>query len=199
MTEKDKKFIVHWESVIEKGPLQYYLKIIIFTCLVSTAVIIGYTWGNIPENKFFESLVPLSILIFGLGIPLGIFFAWQFWSRNNNRYKFLTTGIEISTNNEKKKWIKGDRVWDILATNISAVYFLLLYISIFLFDSNKPSVVKYGFVWAILSYFIVLFVYMVYRYMIDRSGETKKFPLFFKIVFPVIILLTIIFGLIIFS
>ncbi len=198
MTEKDKKFIAHWENEIEKGQLQYYVKIIVFTCLISTAVIVGYTWGNIPENKFFQSLAPLSILIFGLGIPLGIVFAWQFWSRNNNRYKFLITGNEILTKQEKKKWFKSDRIWDILASNIGGVYFILLYISIFLFDSGYSSAIKYGIVWTILSYFIALFGYMVYRYLIDRTGETKKFPLFFKIVFTVIVLLTIILWFIIF-
>ncbi|WP_026976818.1 hypothetical protein [Flavobacterium tegetincola] len=198
MTEKDKKFIAHWENEIEKGQLQYHLKIIVFTCLVSTAVIVGYTWGNIPENKFFESLAPLSILIFALGIPLGIVFAWQFWSRNNNRYKFLTTGNELLINKEKKKWFERDKIWDVLASNIGAVYFLLLYTSIFLFDSGNPSAIKYGIVFTILSYLITLFVYIVYRYFADKSGETKKFPLFFKIAFPSIILLTIILWFVIF-
>ena len=196
MTEKDKKFIVHWENEIEKGQLHYYLKISVYTCLISTAVIIGYTFESIPESKFLQSLASLSILIFGLGIPLGIVFAWQYWSRNNDRYKFLTTGNEIVA--KKKKWFKRDRIWDILASNISAVYFILLYISIFLFDSGYHPAIKYGIVWTILFYFVTLFSYMVYRYIIDRSGDTKKFPLFFKIVFTIIILITIILSLIIF-
>lgn len=198
MTERDKKFIVHWENEIAKGKLNYYLKIVVFTCLLSIGVIIGYTWNNIPENKFFQSLAPLSILIFGLGIPLGIVFAWQFWNRNSNRYKFLTTGNETLTKRKKKKWFKRDRIWDIMASNIGAVYFILLYTSIFLFDSGQPSAIKYGIVLTILSYLITLFGYMGYRYVIDKSGETRKFPMFFKIAFTAIILLTIILGLVIF-
>ena len=199
MTEKDKKFIVNWEDKIEKGQLQYYLKTIVLTCLISTVVIIAYTWKNIPENKFFQSLAVLSILIFALGIPLGTVLAWQSWRRNNNKYKFFTTGNETINNREKKKWFKNDRIWDVLASNIGAVYFILLYTSIFLFDSGRPTAIKYSIVWTILSYFIILFSYVVYRYISDKSGETKKFPLFFKIAFTSIILLTIILWIIIFN
>lgn len=199
MTEKEKKFIDNWENNIEKGKLHYYLKIILFTCLISTVAIIAYTWENIPENKLLESLAPLSILIFGMGLPLGIIFAWQTWNRNTNKYKFLTTGNEIFSKKEKKPWFKNDKIWDVLASNIGAFYVILLYTSIFLFDSGRPTVIKYSIVWTILSYLITLFTYFVYRYVMDKSGETRRFPLFFKVVFTTIILLTIILWLLVFN
>lgn len=199
MTKKDEKFVTLWASKIESGPVKYYLKNTILTCLLSLVVILFYTWNNIPENKLFESLMPLSVLIFGLGIPLGLIISWQTWTRNNNRYTFLTKDGEFPANAEKKKWFNHDKIWDIGTGVIGAVFFLLFYTSIFLFDSGEPTLLKYSIVGVILSYFVSQLGYEVYRYIVDKRGETKIFPLFFKCIFIVIILLTVILWSVLFS
>ena len=198
MTIKDKKFVASWTSKIENGPLKYYLTTTLLTCLCSLIVILFYTWNNIPENKLLESLMPLSVLIFGLGIPLGLIISWQTWTRNNNRYKFLTKDGEFTPNGENKKWLGHDKLWDIGISVLSAVFFLLFYTSIFLFDSGKPTLLKYSIVGIILSYFVAQISYAVYRYFIDKQGETKRFPFLFKCVFISIILLTLISGMVLF-
>ena len=192
MTKNDKKFVNFWTQKIENGPLKYYLKTTMLTCLCSVVVILFYTWNNIPENRFIQSLLPLSVLIFGLGIPLGIIIGWQTWTRNNNRYKFLTKDNEFPSNVEKRTWLGHDKLWDIGISVLGAVFFLLFYTSIFLFDSGNPTLLKYCIVGVILSYFVLQFAYAIYRYIVDKRGETKRFPLVFKWIFIGIILLTII-------
>ncbi len=198
MTEKDKKFIASWTTKIENGVLKYFLQITMLTCLCSVVVILFYTWNNIPENKLLESIIPLSVLIFGLGIPLGLILSWVNWNRNNNRYTFLTKDGDFSTKTVKKKWFRHDKIWDIAISNIGAIFFILFYTSIFLFDSGKPTVLKYSIVGVILSYFLAQLSYAFYRYRIDKLGDTKRFPLAFKFVFLIIIFLTTILWLILF-
>lgn len=198
MTKQDQKFVALWTSKIENGPLKYYLTTTLLTCLCSLVVILFYTWNNIPENKLLESLMPLSVLIFGLGIPLGLILSWQTWTRNNNRYKFLTKDGVFPPNGEKKKWVANDRLWDIGISVMGAVFFLLFYTSIFLFDSGEPTLLKYSIVGIILSYFVAQISYAIYRYIVDKRGETKKFPLVFKCLFISVILLTLILWVVLF-
>ncbi|MEO8772719.1 MAG: hypothetical protein ABI371_00180 [Gelidibacter sp.] len=198
MTKKDQKFVSLWTSKIESGSLNYYLKTTMLTCLCSLVVILFYTWNNIPENKLIESLMPLSVLIFGFGIPLGLIFSWQTWTRNNNRYKFLTKDGEFPQNAKKRKWFDHDKIWDSGIRVLGAVFFLLFYTSIFLFDSGEPTLLKYSIVGVILSYFVAQIGYAIYRYIVDKRGETKRFPMFFKCIFIAIILLTLILWVVLF-
>lgn len=199
MTEKEKKFVASWSKNIAEGKTKYVLKNTAITCLFSAAVVLIYTWKNIPENKLIQSLLPLSILIFGMGIPLGIIFSFNFWVRNNNKYKFLTTNNPTYLPYKKKKWRGHDKIWDFIISALGAFNFLLLYTSIFLFDSGRPTALKYSIVGINLSYFAVLIGYYIYRYIADKSGETKIFPIYFKYIFSTIILLTILFWLILFN
>ncbi len=192
MTEKDQKFISSWASKKEAGQAQYFLRITLLTCLLSAVVIFLYTWKNIPPNKFFESLGPLSILIFGMGIPVGLFLSWRTWTQNNNRYRFLTKDGALPAGVEKKKWAGPDRIWDIVVSNIGALYFLLLYLSLFLFDNGKSTLLKQSAVSITLSYFVAQIGYAIYRYRANQRGDTKIFPLFFKYAFGIIILATIV-------
>ena len=198
MTQKDQKFVAFWNSKIESGPIKYYLKITLLTCLCSLVVILFYTWNNIPENKLIESLMPLSVLIFGLGIPLGLILSWQTWTRNNNRYKFLTKDGDSLAGAEKKKWFKNDKLWDIGISVMGAIFFLLFYTSIFLFDSGKPTLLKYSIVGSILSYFVTQIAYALYRYIVDKRGDTKRVPFIFKSLFIGIFLLTLILWMVLF-
>lgn len=198
MLEKDKKFLKSWETKKENGALKYFLQIIIITCFCSVLVVLFYTWKNIPENKLLESIIPLSVLIFGLGIPVGLILGWVNWNKNNNRYAFLLKDSDFPATSGRKKWFGHDRIWDIAISNIGAIFFILLYTSIFLFDSGKPTVLKYSIVGIILSYFVAQLCYSFYCYRIDKLGDTKKFPMVFKIVFLLIIFLTILFWVILF-
>ena len=191
MTEREKKFIASWNNKIENGAVKYFVRTTLFTCILSVVVILFYTWNNIPENKLLESLLPLSVLIFGLGIPLGLILSWTSWTKNNNKYKFLTKDNEDLTKTAKKKWFGNDRIWDIVISNLGAVFFVLFYTSIFLFDSGKPSFLKYSIVGVILSYFLAQLSYAFYRYRIDKLGDTKIFPAVFKYIFIAIILSTV--------
>ncbi len=198
MTLKDQKFVAFWNSKIESGPIKYYLKITLLPCLCSLVVVLFYTWNNIPENKLIESLMPLSVLIFGLGIPLGLILSWQTWTRNNNRYKFLTKDGDSLAGAEKKKWFKNDKLWDIGISVMGAIFFLLFYTSIFLFDSGKPTLLKYSIVGSILSYFVTQIAYALYRYIVDKRGDTKRVPFIFKSLFIGIFLLTLILWMVLF-
>ena len=199
MTERDEKFVSSWAHRIESGPLQYFIKTTLITCLFSLIVILFYTWNNIQKGRLLESIAPLSFLIFGLGIPLGLIISGQTWIRNNNRYKFLTKDVEFSRRIEKKKWIGNDKIWDISTGFMGAIFFIMLYAAIFLFDNGEPTPLKYSIVGIILSYFLTQLIYSIYRFIIDRSGGTKKFPFLFKCIFACIILLTIILWIILFS
>lgn len=190
MTERDKKFIASWKPKIDNGWVAYFFKVILFTCLVSMLVILFYTWNNIPKGKLLASAGPLSMLIFGLGIPIGIFIGWRTWTQNNNRYKRLTSGQEIIPQGAKKEWFGKDKIWDVLASSIAGIYFILFYIGIFLFDTGLSPVIKYLMVWTFLGYFITLFIYKIYRYQLDQSGNIRKFPTGFKFAFSLIVLLT---------
>ena len=198
MREKDQKFVEAWAIKKENGALKYFLQIITITCLCSVVVIFFYTWDNIPENKLLESIIPLSVLIFGLGIPLGLILGWVNWNKNNNRYAFLKNDYDFPTTSDKKKWFGNDRIWDIAIGNLGAIFFILLYTSIFLFDSGRPTILKYSIVGIIVSYFAAQLSYAFYRYRVDKFGNTKIFPMAFKIVFLLIIFLTILFWLILF-
>lgn len=198
MNKRDKRFIAIWANKIEHGVLQHYIKTILLTCIISTGVVLYYTWNNIPENNLIESILPISVLVFGLGAPTGLVLSWLTWTQGNNRYKFLTTDTQLHAIGEKKKWYARDRVWDLAVPNIGAIYFLLLYTSIFLFDSGNPSLLKYSIVMVTLSYFITQISYGVYRYRIDKLGKTKKFPLFFKYSFATIMFLTVLLWLVFF-
>lgn len=198
MTERDKKFIASWKNKIEKGAVNYFIRTTLLTCILSLLVVLFYTWKNIPENKLLESLIPLSVLIFGLGIPLGLILSWMSWNKSNNKYKFLTKDNDDLTKPEKKKWFGNDRIWDIVISNLGAVFFVLFYTSIFLFDSGKPTFLKYSIVSVILSYFLAQLCYAFYRYRIDKLGDTKRFPSIFKYIFIAIILTTIFLWLVLF-
>ena len=198
MNKRDTRFINIWADKIENGVLHYFIKTTLLTCIISAAVVLFYTWDNIPENQHLESILPLSALIFGLGLPLGLILSWLTWNQNNNRYKFLTTDNDLPSAQKKKKWHAYDRVWDLAVANIAAIYFLLLYTSIFLFDSGNPSLLKYSIVAIILSYFMTQVGYALYRYRIDKLGKTKVFPVFFKYTFSIIIFLTVLLWLILF-
>ena len=198
MNKRDKLFIAIWANKIEHGVLQYYIKTTLLTCIISTGLVLYYTWNNIPENNLIEAILPISVLVFGLGAPTGLVLSWLTWTQGNNRYKFLTTDTQLHTIGEKKKWHARDRVWDLAVPNIGAIYFLLLYTSIFLFDSGNPSLLKYSIVMVTLSYFITQISYGVYRYRIDKLGKTKKFPLFFKYSFATIMFLTVLLWLVFF-
>lgn len=198
MNKRDKRFIAIWANKIEHGVLQHYIKTILLTCIISTGVVLYYTWNNIPENNLIGSIFPISVLIFGIGAPIGLVLSWASWTQGNNRYKFLTTDTELHATGEKKKWQARDRIWDLAVPNIGAIYFILLYTSIFLFDSGNPSLLKYSIVMVTLSYFIMQISYGVYRYRIDKLGKTKKFPLFFKYSFATIIFLTALLWLVFF-
>ena len=196
MNKTDKRFIAIWAKKSERGALQYYIRTTLLTCIISAAVWLYYTWDNIPEGKHIESILPISVLIFGVGIPLGLIISWATWTKNNNKYKFLTKDSDLNTT--KKKWHGHDRVWDLAIPNIGAIYFIMLYTSIFLFDSGNPTLLTYSIVTVIISYFIAQAGYTFYRYRIDKQGETKIFPLFFKYTFSIIILLTALLWLLLF-
>lgn len=196
MSTNNERFIRIWTHKKDRGALQYLIKTTLLACIISAAVWLYYTWGNIPEGKHIESMLSISVLIFGLGIPLGLILSWVTWTKNNNRYKFLTKNKELIS--KIKTWHGHDRAWDIAIPNIGAIYFLMLYTSIFLFDSGNPTLFKYSIVAVILSYFIAQVGYTFYRYRIDKLGETKEFPLFFKYTFSTIIFLTALLWLVLF-
>lgn len=198
MNKKDQKFIDNWSNKIEQGVLRHYIKTVLIACVCSGGVFLFYTWGNIPKDNYLAAIFPLSVLTFGLGLPLGLFFSWYTWLQNNNKYKFLTTNNELHPGKPKRKWHEYDRIWHIAVPNIGAIYFFLLYTSIFLFDSGEPDVLKYSIVGIILSYFVVQVAYVIYRHWVDKLGETKQFPLIFKYLFIFIILLTLLLWLILF-
>lgn len=198
MNNKDKKFIENWAQKIEQGVIRHYIKTILIVCVCSVVVILFYTWGNVPENNYLLVIFPFSLLILGLGLPLGLFFSWYTWYLNNNKYNFLTTGNKLQPGKKKKKWYRYDRIWHIAVLNIGAIYFILLYTSIFLFDSGEPTLLKYSIVGIILSYFVVQISYAFYRYWIDKLGQTKHFPLIFKCLFIIVMLMTLLFWLIFF-
>lgn len=76
MNKRDKRFITIWADKIENGVLHYSIKTTLLTCIISVAVVLFYTWNNIPENQHLESILPLSALTFGRGIALGLFLSW---------------------------------------------------------------------------------------------------------------------------
>lgn len=190
MDKKEQRLITIWANNIESGVLHYYIKITLITCFFSAIVVLLYTWNNIQEGRLTQSLLPLTGLVFGLGIPIGLVISWSSWNKGNNKYKFLTKHNNPHT--IKKKWYGQDRVWDLAVPNVGAIYFILLYASIFLFDSGQPNLLTYAIVGVLLSYFIALIAYRVYRYKADKLGNTKHFPLSFKYTFSIIIFLTVI-------
>lgn len=192
MNKKDQRFIRIWANKIEQGVLLYLVKTTLLACLVSAGTFLILTWGNVPENNYFELILPLSMLTFGLGIPLGLALGTISWITFNNKYKLLTNinDLNIENNGKKQQWHGYDRVWHLAIANIAAIYFILLYTSIFLFDSGNASFLKYSVVGIMLSYFATQIAYAIYRFKIDQQGLTKRFPLAFKYLFSIIMLLT---------
>lgn len=192
MNKRDKKFIGTWSNKIEQGMPRYLVKTTLLACVVSAGIFLYYTWGNVPENKYSEIIIPLSMLTFGLGVPLGLAIGLLSWIKFNNKYKFLTNNneLELTNNGKKKQWRGYDRVWHLATASLAAIYFIMLYIAIFLFDSGNASVLKYSVIWIVLSYFVAQMAYATYRFKIDQQGLTKQFPLVFKYLFSIIMLLT---------
>lgn len=191
MDKKDRDFITNWSNKREQGVLRFYLKNVLMACIICAVSLLFYTWDNIPAGNLSSVILPLLMLAFALGIPLGVVCSWVVWNKHNNRYRFLTKNNNFPSGQDKKQWHRYDRVWDIAVPNIGAIYFILLYTSSFLFDSGQPNLLTYGIVGILLSYFVVLIAYDIYRHWIDKSGDTKHFPLAFKYIFLIIIFLTV--------
>ena len=191
MNKKDRDFIASWSKKIEQGVVPFYIKNILLACIICVAAITFYTWENIPADNRLAAMLPLLLLASTLGLFLGVTSSWTIWNKNNNRYRFLTKNNNLPSGQDKKQWHRYDRVWDIAVPNIGAIYFILLYTSIFLFDSRQPDLLTYAMVGVLLSYFIALIAYGIYRHWIDKSGDTKHFPLVFKYIFLIIIFLTV--------